>query len=288
MDTTVNKGILLESGTNELEIIELYLDEEGGTRNFYGINVAKVIEIITIPTLINKPPNAAPFVAGVFNHRGKVIVLVDLALWLGRKRMEGGNPIAVITEFNKTTSAFLVSGVTRIHRSSWAAIKPVDSYLQNYCEAVTGMILLENKIVLMLDLERIIGELDPRLAVPQFQEGEAEQTLSNTATCGTEIPSESPPCRRLGDDPQGGKAASRGPKGIRRHLYRGRRCGLEMAGGPEGGGRRTEKARRRLYRHRPFGHRNAGNGRLPPVPANQDRPHAEIASRRPLFFPDQR
>jgi two-component system chemotaxis response regulator CheV len=187
-DNTVNKGILLASGTNELEIIELYLDEEGGIRNYYGINVAKVLEIITIPTCINRPPNAAPFVAGVFNHRGKVIVLVDLALWLGRKRMESGNPIAVITEFNKTTSAFLVSGVTRIHRSSWAAIKPVDSYLQNYCEAVTGMILLENRIVLMLDLERIIGELDPRLAVPQFQEGEAEQTLSNAATAALKYP----------------------------------------------------------------------------------------------------
>jgi two-component system, chemotaxis family, chemotaxis protein CheV len=171
MATTANKGILLESGTNELEIIELYIDEEGGGyRGYYGVNVAKVIEIISMPLQVHKPPNAANFVVGVFNHRGKVILLIDLALWLGKDRLKEKPPIVVITEFNNVTSAFLVSGVTRIHRTSWANIKPLDTYLQRFTEAVTGMILLENRTVLMLDLERIIGELDPRLAVPLLQE----------------------------------------------------------------------------------------------------------------------
>ncbi len=158
--------ILLESGTNELEIIEVYIDEEGGYRGYYGINVAKVLEIISLPPVINKPPNTAFFVAGVFNHRGKVIMLLDLAMWLGRKQLASEKPTVIITEFNKVTSAFLVSGVTRIHRTSWANIKPLDTFMQNYCDAITGMILLENKTVLMLDLEKAMGELDPRLAIP--------------------------------------------------------------------------------------------------------------------------
>lgn len=166
-----NKGILLESGTNELEIIEFYIDEEdNGYRGYYGVNVAKVVEIISMPVQIHKPPNAARFIAGVFNHRDKVIVLVDLALWLGKNRSTEKTPIVIITEFNNVTSAFLVSGVTRIHRTSWAEIKPLDIYLQRFSEAITGMILLENKTVLMLDLERVISELDPRLAAPKLEE----------------------------------------------------------------------------------------------------------------------
>jgi two-component system, chemotaxis family, chemotaxis protein CheV len=181
-------GILLESGTNELEIIEVYIDEEGGYRGYYGVNVAKVLEIIRMPAHVTKPPNSAQFVHGVFNHRGKVIMLLDLASWLGRKQLDGGNNIVIITEFNKITSAFLVSGVTRIHRTSWANIKPVDNYMQNFCDAITGLILLENRTVLMLDLERAIGELDPRLAVPYRDSDEEKAGLSNVSLAGLTLP----------------------------------------------------------------------------------------------------
>ena len=188
MAASDNKGILLESGTNELELIELYIDEVGGYRGYYGVNVAKVLEIISLPPSIVKPPNAAPFVAGVFNHRGKVITLVDLALWLGKNRLDGANPIVIITEFNKVTSAFLVSGITRIHRSSWANIRPVDPYMQNFCDAITGLIHLEDRTVLMLDLERAIGEIDPRLAVPQLKPGEERAVSETVADAGLRYP----------------------------------------------------------------------------------------------------
>ncbi len=170
-------GILLKSGTNELEIIEIYIDEEDGYRGYYGVNVAKVLEIINMPPDVTKPPTSAPFVNGVFNHRGKVITLLDLACWLGRKQVESEKRIVIITEFNNVTSAFLVSGVTRIHRTSWENIKSLDNYMQNFCDAITGMVLLENKTVLMLDLERVLSELDPRLAVPDSDPEEKKESL---------------------------------------------------------------------------------------------------------------
>jgi len=182
------EGILLKSGTNELEIIEIYIDEEDGYRGYYGVNVAKVLEIINMPANVNKPPNSADFVKGVFNHRGKVIMLLDLAAWLGRKRVEKGKQIVVITEFNNITSAFLVSGVTRIHRTSWGNIKSVDNYMQNFCDAITGMVLLEGRTVLMLDLERVLGELNPRLAVPEGKPEEKIQDIPDTKIAGIKMP----------------------------------------------------------------------------------------------------
>jgi len=188
MATRDKAGILLESGTNELEIIEVYIDEEGGYRGYYGINVAKVIEIISMPARVTSPPNASDFVAGVFDHRGKVIMLLDLARWLGRKQAQNDKQIVIITEFNKIISGFLVSGVTRIHRTSWTNIKPVDNYLQNYCEAITGIILLEDRTVLMLDLERAIGALDPRLAVPYGTEEEIKSIVPGENKTGITFP----------------------------------------------------------------------------------------------------
>jgi len=147
-----------------------------------------VIEIISLPPIITKPPDAAHFVSGVFDYRGKVIILVDLALWLGRNRIEAGRPIVIITEFNKVTSSFLVSGITRIHRSSWESIKPVEHCMQNSFDAITGLIHIEDRTVLMLDLERAIGEIDPSLAVPYLRPGEKKAVVSEAVTAGLNYP----------------------------------------------------------------------------------------------------
>jgi two-component system chemotaxis response regulator CheV len=158
-------NILLETGTNEAEILELFIDEES-YRGFYGVNVAKVIEIIPMPTKTIKPPDKKKgMVCGLFNHRDKVVVLIDLARWLQKNRVEKRPPNVLITEFNNVVTAFLVSGVTRIHRVTWENIKPLDGYMENVSDAVTGVIELENKLVFLLDLEKAISELNPELAI---------------------------------------------------------------------------------------------------------------------------
>ncbi len=156
-------NILLETGTNEAEILELYIDEET-YRGFYGVNVAKVIEIIPMPSKTIKPPDMTKsIVSGLFNHRDKIVVLIDLAKWLSKKRVEKRPPNVIITEFNNTVTAFLVSGVTRIHRVTWGNIKPLDGYMENMSDTITGVIELDNKLVFLLDLEKAIAELNSKL-----------------------------------------------------------------------------------------------------------------------------
>ena len=78
--------ILTESGTSELEIIEFHLHKilpNGGHKVcHYGINVAKVREVIRVPETSDYP-NAQRHMVGVFSLREKLIPLVDLAGWLG-------------------------------------------------------------------------------------------------------------------------------------------------------------------------------------------------------------
>ena len=165
--------ILLEAGTNELEIVEFWLEEEpreegeGNYRGFYGVNVAKVLEIIRMPDRVTKLPQVAhPAIMGTFNLRNKVIPLVDLSHWLKKPRVETEPPKVIVTEFNNVCSAFLVSGVTRIHRISWERVEAPSNYVSSLSEdSITGVVKFEDRISLILDLEKIVAELNPQLGL---------------------------------------------------------------------------------------------------------------------------
>ena len=118
------KGILLESGTNELEIVEFQVGS-----NKFGINVIKVKEIIQ-PIQVTFIPHAHPHVEGIVQLRGEVLPVVSmakvLALPVGPKNEQEKY---IVAEFNKQRVVFHVDNVTQIHRISWNQIeKPSDIY----------------------------------------------------------------------------------------------------------------------------------------------------------------
>lgn len=149
-----NKGILLESGTNEFEIIEFSI---GST--FYGINVAKVREIInTVPATIL--PNSHPYVEGIFTLRGKVMPLVDLAKYLN----SGGdneNSRIIVSEMNNYFVGFKVNDVTRIHRVSWSQMEAAPTMSDS--EQIIGVVKMENRLIILLDFEKILSEINPEI-----------------------------------------------------------------------------------------------------------------------------
>ncbi len=163
-------NILLEAGTNELEIVEFFINERGPDgepyQGYYGVNVAKVLEIIRKPKITEMPEVNHPSVLGAFNQRSHIIPLVDLAMWLGKDRQESEAPKVVVTEFNQVTTAFLVSGVTRIHRISWEEVEQPNRYVSSLSNnSITGVVKLEGRIVFILDLEKIVADLNPSLGL---------------------------------------------------------------------------------------------------------------------------
>lgn len=151
MDT----NILLESGTNELEVLEFTLGE-----NHYGINVAKIREILTYQP-VTPVPNSHPSIEGVFMPRDTMITVVDLKNCLGmQSRDEKG--LFIITNFNKLDIAFHVDEVIGIHRVSWEEIIKPDSTLNGQGVSVaTGVIKINDKLVLILDFESIVSGISP-------------------------------------------------------------------------------------------------------------------------------
>ncbi len=174
-------NILLESGTNELEIVEFYLDEnrvDSEYRGFYGINVAKVLEIIQMPELTDMPETSHPSVLGAFNLRDEIIPLVDLAGWLKKNRLQKEEPKVIVTEFNKTKSAFLVSGVTRIHRINWHEVEAPTGYVSSLTvNSITGVVKFADRIVFILDMEKICRDLNPDEVIVQEPPKELQQAI---------------------------------------------------------------------------------------------------------------
>lgn len=170
-------NILLEAGTNEFEIIEFYIDEqaqgdEKPYRAYFGVNVAKVLEIIRMPTITEMPHMPHPSVIGTFNLRSRVIPLIDLSLWLGKPMARNETTKVIVAEFNKVVNAFMVSGVTRIHRKSWNDVEPPSGYTAQFAARnFTGVVKFEDRILLLLDMEQIIWDLNPALAIRMDRTG---------------------------------------------------------------------------------------------------------------------
>ncbi len=160
-------NILLESGTNELEIVEFYIDHADGYRASYGVNVAKVVEIIRRQPITSMPEMRHPAIIGAFPHRNnKVVPLIDLGKFLEIGSIESPDAKIIVTEFNNLVNAFMVSGVNRIHRLSWTEVEAPGNFLANASKSsVVGVVRLEERVVFLLDLEAIVAELEPSMAI---------------------------------------------------------------------------------------------------------------------------
>lgn len=159
--------ILLDVGTNELELVEFYLDEPDGYRGYYGINVSKVIEISRMQTITAMPETPHPSVIGAFPFRdGRIVPVIDIGRFLNKTLENHKDPRIIITEFNTAHTAFLVSGVTRIHRISWKQVEPPGQVLTAASKgSITAVVKLEGRIIFVLDAEAIVGAMNPSLSI---------------------------------------------------------------------------------------------------------------------------
>ena len=163
-----SKDILLESGTNELEIMEFTIDNKS-----FGINVAKIKEIIQY-TPINPMPNSHPCVEGVFKPRDIVITVVDLPTYMGYgKKEDNERDILIITNFNRSITAFHVHTIEGIHRISWEDIEKPDMTIYGGEEGLaTGIAKVDGKLIMIIDFEKILVDISPACGI-QISEVEA-------------------------------------------------------------------------------------------------------------------
>ena len=155
--------ILMESGTNELEVLEFRIDD-----HCYGINVAKIKEII-IYQEVTPVPNAHPSIEGIFMPRDEMITAIDLRNCLQRGTSKPGG-LFIITNFNKLDIAFHVDQVVGIHRVSWADIIKPNATISKAEESIsTGIIKYEDRLIIILDFEKIVSDINPNTGLNMDQ-----------------------------------------------------------------------------------------------------------------------
>lgn len=165
--------ILLENGTNELEVLEFTL-----AGNSYGINVAKIREIIPYQT-VTPVPNAHPSIEGIFMPRDTMITAIDLKNCLQRGESEPKG-LFIITSFNSLDIAFHVDSVIGIHRVSWREIIKPDSTVSNAEEGIsTGIIKFDNKLIIILDFEKIVSDINPETGLKTAEIDELGERTRN-------------------------------------------------------------------------------------------------------------
>ena len=155
------EGILLESGTNEIEIMKFTIQGE-----FYGINVAKVKEIM-MAEKVKAMPHAHPAVEGIFKPRDILITVIDLGFYLTGERLDHkARELFIVTNFNKMTVAFRVQSIEGISRISWKDIQKPDKTLTNGDDGVaTGIAQCAGELVTILDFEKIVAEIAPETSI---------------------------------------------------------------------------------------------------------------------------
>ncbi len=162
-----SKNDVLQVGTNELELVDfrIFKEENGKVyEGIYGINVSKVREIIKYPKL-TELPGVPDFIEGIFDLRGVVIPVVNLAKWMGIKTptTKEIHPRVIIAEFNNILIGFVVHEAKRIRRISWADIEPASfTSGQGVLDKskITGVTRIEDdEVLLILDLESVVEDL---------------------------------------------------------------------------------------------------------------------------------
>ncbi|KIQ02588.1 MULTISPECIES: chemotaxis protein CheV [Pseudomonas] len=143
-------------GQNRLELLLFRLDGP----QLYGINVFKVKEVLQCPKLTIMP-KSSPVVRGVANIRGGTIPILDLSMATGKRPLgDLQGSFVIITEYNTKVQGFLVRSVERIVNMNWEEIHPPPKGTgrDHYLTAVTR---LDDKLVEIIDVEKILAEVAP-------------------------------------------------------------------------------------------------------------------------------
>ncbi len=164
----MTKDNMLKVGSNEMELVDFRIFRQMGDEIYegiYGVNVSKVREIIRMPKL-TELPGVPEFIEGIFDLRGIVIPVINLANWMSvitPESIKEKDTRVIITEFNNILIGFVVHDAKRIRRINWKDIEPASFAAGTGVmdgSKITGVTRIEDdSVLLIIDLEAVVQEL---------------------------------------------------------------------------------------------------------------------------------
>ena len=157
MSSAILENQARETGSSEtggsFQLVSFHLADES-----YGIEITKVREIILMGE-ITRIPHTPDYVKGLINLRSTVIPVIDLRIRfaLPEAELTGESRIMVINVRGKTIGIIVdaVSEVLRITNDQIASPPPTVAGLGR--EYLTGLVKLEERLLILLDIDKILG-----------------------------------------------------------------------------------------------------------------------------------
>jgi purine-binding chemotaxis protein CheW len=125
----------------------------------FGLDIQRIQEINRMVE-ITRVPNSPDFVSGVINLRGKVIPVIDLRKRFGFPAKESDkNTRIIVVELTGSVVGFIVDAVREVIRIPKSVTEPPPPIIAGIgSEYVTAVGKLEDRLLILLDLERILLE----------------------------------------------------------------------------------------------------------------------------------
>ena len=155
----------------------LYFFKLGG--NICGVDIGSVQEIVTMPD-ITRVPDTPDFLEGIINLRGRIVSVIDLRKRLGADSAERGKKnMILVTEIDGKVVGLIVDEVSEVLRLNPDSIEPPPEMVSSVgAEYVKGVGKLENKIILLLDLAKVIST-EELAKLKSNGNGNKPETVSN-------------------------------------------------------------------------------------------------------------
>jgi purine-binding chemotaxis protein CheW len=155
---TSDKNVDLTLGSDERQLVVFQLGAE-----FYGVDIARVHEIIRLQT-VTRVPRAPTFVEGVINLRGKVIPVVDLRRRFGLPTADHTRASRiVVVDLGDQVVGVVVDGVSEVLRVNGAAVEPPSPVVAGIdSEYIHGIAKLNDRLVILLELDRVLAQSERR------------------------------------------------------------------------------------------------------------------------------
>lgn len=130
----------------------------------YGVPILSVQEIIRYET-VTRVPQSANFIEGVLNLRGQVIPVVNLRMKFGLEHRDKSKSTRIIVvEVSGRVVGMIVdevSEVLQIKTESIAPPPPMGTTVNS--EFISGMGKMDEKLIILLDIDRILTEEEKSL-----------------------------------------------------------------------------------------------------------------------------
>ena len=151
----------LVNDTSVLELMEFTM-----AGNSYGINVAKVTEIMR-RCPITPMTKSHPCIEGIFKPRDKIIAVINLPGFMGLGESgNSDNDMFMLTNFENVNAAFHVHTVEAMHRIKWSDVeRPSPVIYGGRDSAITGTTKIGNKIISIIDFEKVLFDINPETGI---------------------------------------------------------------------------------------------------------------------------